>query len=108
MRVYLKREKSGVNATGEYDVETKELTVLKGSTVCERIAYSDKFRGANTVEKYRNEVVKDCVVKSDITFKSASTAANFVTGSSTNGLVAWKDANGKKLKDALAETAEVK
>ncbi|RFZ79817.1 DUF4357 domain-containing protein [Lacrimispora amygdalina] len=108
MRVYLKREKSGVNATGEYNAETKELTVLKGSTVCDRIAYSDKFRGANTVEKYRNETVNDGVVKKDITFKSASTAANFVTGSSTNGLVAWKDGNGKKLKEALAEIAEVK
>ena len=39
----------------------------------------------------------------DVPFKSASTAANFVTGASTNGLTAWKDENGKTLKAILAE-----
>jgi hypothetical protein len=37
-------------------------------------------------------------VKEDVIFKSASTAANFVTGSSTNGLTSWKTEEGKAIR----------
>lgn len=43
----------------------------------------------------------------DVTFKSASTAANFVTGTSTNGLKVWKDKKGTTLKE-LISSEEVK
>ena len=33
------------------------------------------------------------------------TAANFVTGVSTNGLIAWKDIEGNTLKSLLSEEA---
>lgn len=101
MRVYLKSTKRMIDAVGEYNENTKELIVLKNSKVSSHVSEAEKFRGANTVIKQRNQYVKDTVVVGNVVFKSASTAANFVTGSSTNGLVAWKDENGKKLKDAL-------
>lgn len=102
MKIYIKREKSGINVVGEYNVETKEVTVKKGSVVSENIAYSEKFKGAKTIEHHRAGVIKDRILIKDMVFKSASTAANFATGASTNGLIAWKTEDGKKLKDALS------
>lgn len=98
MKVYLKRARNNIEATGEYNIETKSLTVLKGSRVSDTIAYTEKFRGARTIEKHRNGNVENGVLKNDMVFKSASTAANFVTGSSTNGLIAWKTEDGEELR----------
>lgn len=103
MKVYIKRERSGINAKGEYDPVTRSLTVLKGSVVSATIAYTEKFRGAKSIEKSRAGVLKDNVLQKDVVFKSASTAANFVTGTSTNGLTAWKDKNGKSIKEYITE-----
>lgn len=99
MKIYLRRKNGEVNAVAEYDVSTNVCVVLKGSTVSSKIAYSEKFRGAKTVEKYRNDFVKGNTVKEDVVFKSPSTAANFVTGASTNGMTAWKNENGCSLKE---------
>ena len=101
MRVYLTRRNNEIKATGEYDIDTKRLKVLKGSVVSSKIAYSERFRGSSTIEKYREQYTKDRVVTQDVEFKSSSTAANFVTGSSTNGLVVWRDENGTKLKELV-------
>ena len=105
MKLYLTRTKNNVSAIAEYSPEDKTFIVLKGSTVSTHIAYSEKFRGVKTVERTRNEYVKGGVVSRDVPFKSASTAANFVTGSSTNGLSVWKDEAGRKLKDILDGTS---
>ncbi len=103
MKVYIVRERSGIDAKGEFDPITRSLTVLKGSVLSANIAYTEKFRGAKSVEKSREGVLKDNVLQKDVTFKSASTAANFVTGNSTNGLTAWKDKNGKTIKELIKE-----
>lgn len=97
VRVYL-RKRDGTSAEGEYDFETKKLTVMKGSIVSDQICV---FRGAKTVEKYRDGTVMHRKLIKDITFSSASTAANFVTGCSTNGLRKWKDVSGRKLKNLI-------
>ena len=88
-------------ATGEYDPELKTFIVKKGSKVSEEISCSVTFNGANTIEKNRDLYVKDRMVVTDAEFNSPSTAANFVTGHSTNGLLAWKDENGIRLKELL-------
>lgn len=106
MKLYIKRAKYNISAIANYQPSQKQFTVLKGSTVSSSIAYSEKFRGAKTIERIRAEYVKNGIVICDVVFKSASTAANFVTGSSTNGLSAWKDESGKKLKDILDSTAD--
>ena len=103
MKVVLIRKKSGVYATGEFDLATKTITVLKGSILSASVAHTEKFRGAKSIEKSRNGVLKDNVLQVDVPFKSASTSANFVTGSSTNGLTAWKDKSGKTIKEIIAE-----
>ena len=99
MHVYLKRKGSGICATGEYNAITNQLIVLSESIVTDRIACSETFRGLKVVEKLRKENVHCRVVIKDVVFNSPSTAANFVTGYSTNGLTAWRDETGKMLKE---------
>lgn len=103
MKVFIIRERSGIDAKGEFDPATRSLTVLKGTVVSATIAYTEKYRGAKSIEKSREGVIKGNVLQKNVTFKSASTAANFVTGTSTNGLTAWKDKNGKTIKELMAE-----
>jgi len=98
MKVYLNRRNGGVEAKGIFDESTRSLTVLKGSRVSDQVHHTEKFRGANTIEALREKHVTNGVVTEDITFKSASTAANFVTGSSTNGLISWKTEDGVQLR----------
>ena len=107
MKLYLKREKSGIEAELEFDKENNTYTVLKGSKISSEITYSEKFRGAKSIEKAREGVVDGTLLIKDVTFKSASTAANFVTGTSTNGLKVWKDKKGTTLKE-LISSEEVK
>lgn len=103
MRLYLERNRSNVRAVAEYDENAGTFTVLKGSTVSDTIAYTEKFRGAKSIEKSRTGTVSDGKVIKDVVFKSSSTAANFVTGSSTNGLTAWKNDKGVTLKSLLSK-----
>lgn len=103
MRLYIKRRNSEVDAVAEYDVDNKVFIVLKGSRVSANVAHSEKFRGAKSIEKARAEYVKDCKVIKDAVFKSPSTAANFVTGTSSNGLMVWKNEEGTKLKLLISE-----
>ncbi len=104
MKVYIIRERSGIDAKGEFNLASRTVTVLKGSKLSSTIAHTEKFRGARSIEKSREGVLKDNVLQKNIEFKSASTAANFVTGSSTNGLIAWKDKSGKTIKEIINES----
>ena len=96
----------GYNATAEFDPETKSITVLKGSTVSKDIQYSEKFRGAAKIESLRKGTIKDDTLIKNMDFRSLSTAANFVSGRSTNGLIKWKTSDGKKIKDYLSQSKE--
>lgn len=102
MELYLKT-KAGANAVGEYDPITKTMVVRKGSIVAPGVHTDGKFRSANSVIKYREQNCDGLKVNQDVTFKSASTAANFVTGRSTNGLITWKNSDGVILKSLLSE-----
>jgi hypothetical protein len=102
MELFL-RTRAGVNATGDYDPISKTLTVKKGSIVSPDVHTTGKFRSANSVRKYRELYCDGIVTKEDVVFKSASTAANFVTGRSTNGLIAWKDKDGRILKSLIED-----
>ena len=103
MELYLKKPSSGVSAVGEYDFEAGTMTVKKGSTVSDNVHSDGKFRSAKSVARYREIHCEGATVKEDVVFKSASTAANFITGRSTNGLIAWKDAEGRTLKELMSE-----
>ncbi len=102
MELFL-RTKTGVNASGDYDSVSKTLTVQKGSIVSPEVHTTGKFRSANSVIKYRELYCDGIITKEDVVFKSASTAANFVTGRSTNGLITWKNKDGKTLKSLIAD-----
>lgn len=103
MTLYLISSRLNIKAIANYDIENKEFIVLEGSTVSKTVAYSKKFRGSKMIEKYRKGTIDGVKVIENVTFKSASMAANFVTGTSRNGLISWKDENGKTLKAILAE-----
>lgn len=103
MKLYIKSIRNGSDAIAEFDKVTETITVLKGSRVSNCVAHSEKFRGAKSIEKLRAEYVENSVVVKNVMFKSSSTAANFVMGTSTNGLIAWKDKDGKTLKAILSE-----
>ncbi len=94
MKVFLKSTKRGIDANGEYNSATKALIVHKGSVVSEHVSTAGSFRGAKTVERYRNQYVINRIVIEDVAFKSSSTAEYFVTGSSTDGTRAWKTEDG--------------
>ena len=89
--VYLKSTKGLFNARGIYTAE--RTIVLRGSKISVAFSTSDKFKGADSVISVRNDptcvdehgnVLKDCA------FPSPSTAAQFVTGRSSNGYIAWR------------------
>ena len=102
MKLYITRRNSSINASAEYDIQNKSFVVLKGSKVSDGIAHSATFRGAKSIEKQRsNGTVVDGIVTKNVSFKSPSTAANVVTGASTNGMIVWKDENGTSLKELL-------
>ena len=101
MELFLKRKDA--EAIGDYSPDTGSFIVKAGSRVSADISLSRTFRGSDSVEKYRSLYVNNGIVSCDVVFKSASTAANFVTGKSTNGLVVWKDIHGTTLKELLKD-----
>lgn len=101
MKVFMKSTRKNYDATGVYDPEAKTLVVKKGSRVAESAAESKTFKGSQRIVRLWDETVEDCIVTKDMTFTSASTAANFVTGQSSNGLRTWKTEDGTDLGKAL-------
>lgn len=103
MKLFLKNRNDRFDATAEYNLQTGEFVVLKGSRVSDSISNAPTFRGAKSIEKKRSLYVKNNIVQDNIVFTSSSTAGNFVSGQSTDGPRAWKDETGKKLKEILSE-----
>jgi hypothetical protein len=82
------------DAVGMYD--GKGLTVLKGSRISATMA--SKMNPVAVKLRARKDTVDDgFVLQRDVTFRSASTAASFVTGSIANGMRVWKLKDGKPL-----------
>ncbi|MCF0134016.1 MAG: DUF4357 domain-containing protein [Blautia sp.] len=82
----------------------KETIVKVGGTISEDFA--EHIQGGKKAKSYRDNleyvnnngvIIKDCV------FSSPSTAAQFVTGRSTNGYEAWKVDGKKSLGEFLKE-----
>ena len=87
--MYLNSVDGFFRAKGIY---TPEQTIaLKGSMV--NIRFSETFGGAEIVHKLRNDISavdKNGTLLKNCTFSSYSTAAQFVTGRSSNGYSAWR------------------
>ncbi|QMU66663.1 MAG: DUF4357 domain-containing protein [Flavobacteriaceae bacterium] len=88
---YTKGRKS--DAQGFYN--ENGFTVLKGSiiaaTVVQSFGWEDKRN--HFIEEYTETVQGSITLKTDYTFKSPSTAADFCIGSSNNGWLVWKNYN---------------
>lgn len=105
MKLYLKSRGNNFNAVAQF--EDGMIVVLPGSTVS--LQFASHIRGGKTAKRYRSnpdfvnelgEVLQPC------TFKSPSTAAQFVTGTSRNGYLVWKNQNKIPLKKILEEQEE--
>ena len=89
INILLKSTRGEFEATGIYD--DGKVIVCKGSRI-NRVT-SEKIGGSKTVKAIRdnNNIVDiNGVLLLDCSFSSPSTAANFVTGRSANGYVAWR------------------
>ena len=104
LEIYMKKERIGVNAIATYNTETKETVVKKGTIVSPDISTAKTFKSTKSIIKSREGTVdKNNTVIKDVSFKSSSTAGNYVTGRSTDGMTAWVDKTGRKLKDIIKQ-----
>lgn len=100
IEVYLKTRDGRCDASAIYNGES--IIVLKGSRI--RTSFANHIRGGKTAKNFREDtsvVNEDGIVLKDCTFKSPSTAAQFVMGSSVNGWTAWHVDKKNSLKDYL-------
>lgn len=104
MKVYLISNRNNLHASGEYSPDDGSLVVLKGSLLSRTISDSKTFRGIKSIVKSREGIVNDDILQKDIFFKSPSTAANFVTGTSSNGNRLWKTEDGTPIGKLKKET----
>jgi len=101
VKVTLKQRTTNVHAEAVYEGET--ITVLPGGIISEDFA--DHIRGGRKAKSFREnpEYVKNGKILKECVFTSPSTAAQFVTGRSTNGYEAWKVEERKSLGEFLKE-----
>ena len=91
-----------VNAIG---IQTAEgFVVKKGSKLASECKKSCRESIKNKREKYSEKIDSNGILLEDLLFNSPSGASDFVCGSSTNGKVAWKTANGITIKELEART----
>ena len=99
MRIYIKSSKKGIDAWAEYDPGKKTVIVKAGSRVSEDITEAPSSRSKKVVHSKREGIVKNGVLQQDVQFLSFSTSATFVYGSDRNGWLAWKNENGRTMKE---------
>lgn len=97
--VYARGRNNAYEAIGVFD--GKGITVKKGSRISQDV--SAKIQPVVTKLRKDKTIVDDkFILLQDVSFRSASTAASFVSGTISNGLIKWRDENGFTLK-ALQE-----
>jgi len=102
IEVYLTNKDQSYAAQGTYTEE--KFVVKKGSKI--RLDFAEHIRGGRKAKSYREDpkfVDNDGNVLIDCEFGSSSTAAQFVTGRSTNGFVAWRVDEHTNLKRFLGK-----
>ena len=102
MKVILKSKQNQHYAIGEYD--DGKLSVLKGSKINPIIAFPQMSPMLVQMREDKHLVSEEGIVLSDIFFNSPSSAAQFVTGRSVNGLIAWRPNDEISLKEYLKKT----
>lgn len=100
--MYSNRTEDSYDAKGEY--KDGKVIVKKGSKIAQVL--KDNFRPYSYVVSLRNDntvVDEKGYIKKNVEFPSASGAAQFVSGRSTDGLMAWKISRGVNLKSVLTK-----
>lgn len=79
---------------------TEGFLVLKSSKITQEIMPSMQKSMQSLREKLiSEEIIKDFVFQEDYLFSSPCTAASIVLGRNSNGLMEWKNKDGKNLKE---------
>ena len=107
LSLHLERTIKGVGKVEADGIRTAEgFVVLQGSHISME---DDNTIPAVLKEQRRKAKMIGGVLQEDVLFSSPSYAAMFVIGKSANGLVSWKDAEGRSLKEIEnSEAAEEK
>ncbi len=95
---YIKRKSKVGTFIDARGIQTNEgFVVLKGSTI--NLKETPSLQ--NNVKKFRKEINIDSngILQEDVLFSSPSYAACLVLGRSANGLIEWKNKDGKILKE---------
>ena len=99
MKLILKSKKSLHYAEAEWNGE--QIIVLSGSRINPIVAFPQmseeikRMRNDSTIVNEKNELIVD------VKFTSPSSAAQFVTGRSVNGYIAWRPDDKMSLKEYL-------
>ena len=78
-----------------------DYILLKGSQIAPTLKSSCGVDGRKLREKYSSIISPDYITLEDIHFNSSSTVAKFVSGTSLDGKLYWKNKDGVLLKDLL-------
>lgn len=99
MKLILKSREQLHYAEATYD--NGVVTVLKGSKINKASTYNRM--AADAVDSRNDTTIVDDrgIVLKDVSFNSPSTAAQFVTGRSSNGYIAWRPDDKMSLKEYL-------
>lgn len=79
---------------------TEGFLVLKGSKITQKVVPSMQKSMQNLREDLiSKEIIKDFIFQEDWVFSSPFTAASIILGRNSNGLIEWKNKDGKILKE---------
>lgn len=87
----------GKEVKGTMEVKNGKFTVLKGSICCPIIQNPDDTALAGTIAKRAKVSIINDILQEDVSFKSPSMAAQFLTYATENGWMVWKTADGKPI-----------
>lgn len=97
MMFYLISRTHKFYAEGMYNPDNNHLTVLEGAKISHTSTLLEG-KGRDKWLKTKNEYVKDGYLIQNLEFKTPSTAATFVSGTSMNGYMRWKNKEGTELR----------
>lgn len=100
IELFLKQTIKKINFTTDATAKqnSEGFVVLKGSKIAPSSDGDINISPSNS--KKRNECkIENNVLQEDVLFNSPSSAAEFVTGKSSNGWISWKTKDGKTLRD---------
>ena len=99
MKLILKSKKNLHYATAEWD--GGRITILAGSKINLALTYPKMSEDAKQARENAELVDTNGILLKDVQFNSVSTAAQFVTGRSSNGYIAWRPDDKMSLKEYL-------